>query len=320
MTAKPTQPSTPDEPFVLVIGEALMDLVVQHDAEADEAAAVPGGSPANVALALGRLGVPVELVTWIGKDTLGTAIHEHLGDSGVIVREPSLAADKTSTAIAKLDKLGAATYVFDVEWAPEPLQDFEDAQILHTGSIAAVLQPEAEAILDAIDATKGQALVTYDPNARPQLMGSPSETVGAVEAVVSRADVVKASDEDLEWLYPGSTAEQAALDWIERFDLPLIVVTRGKQGPMAYLGSEVRSSVAPAPVKVVDTVGAGDTFMGGLIDALWRRGIRGAEGRQKLSHLTEDDLRHVLQEAAELADIVVQRQGANPPWAAELGR
>ncbi len=320
MTAQTTNPSTPDEPFVLVIGEALMDLVVQHGAEAGDAAAVPGGSPANVALALGRLGVPVELVTWIGKDTFGTAIHKHLGESGVVLREPSLAAEKTSTAIAKLDELGAATYVFDVEWAPAPLVGFKNIEILHTGSIAAVLEPGAQAILDAIDATNGQALVTYDPNARPQLMGSPGETVGPVEAVVSRADVVKASDEDLEWLYPGKTAEEAALEWIERFDLPLLVVTRGKEGPMGFLGSNLRSSVAPAPVKVVDTVGAGDTFMGGLIDALWRRGIRGAEGRDKLRELTGDDLRSILQEAAELADIVVQRQGANPPWAAELGR
>ena len=320
MTKSPVPPTTPDEPFVLVIGEALMDLVVQHGGTIDEVAAVPGGSPANVALALGRLGVPVELVTWVGTDTFGTTITTHLSESGVVVREPSIAAEKTSTAIAKLDERGAATYVFDVEWAPAPLEGFKDIQILHTGSIAAVLEPGSQAILDAIDATQGQVLVTYDPNARPQLMGSPAEAAPPIEAVVSRADVVKASDEDLEWLYPGKTAEQAALDWIERFDLPLLVVTRGKQGPMAFLGSDLRSSVAPAPVKVVDTVGAGDTFMGGLIDALWRRGIRGAEGREKLRALTGHDLRRILQEAAKLADIVVQRQGANPPWAHELGR
>lgn len=306
---------------VLVIGEALTDMVVRYGSADDQAEAVPGGSPANVALTLGRLRVPVELVTWTADDRYGRAICDHLEESGVLVGDASKAASATSKAIARLDQQGAATYTFMLEWAPvAPIRVPESVAVLHTGSIAAVLEPGASAVLAAISSAREHALITYDPNARPQIMGDADTARAAIEAVVSRADVVKASDEDLAWLYPDRAPQATAKAWMEEFGVPLVVMTRGSQGPIAWLGPGVERTVKPKEVEVVDTVGAGDTFMGGLIDALWRRGIRGGVGRYRIGLLSGDELQGILDEAAELADVVVQRRGANPPWAHELDR
>lgn len=308
------------ESSVLVIGEALMDLVIRHGSTELEAEAVPGGSPANVAVALGRLGIPVELETWLGTDDFGVQITSHLKDSKVSVSDHSLGADATPKATAHLDESGAATYTFDLVWDPQtPLPIPQSAEIVHTGSIAAVIAPGGETVLQALAAAKEQALITYDPNARPQLMGDPATAREAIEQIFTLADVVKASDEDLEWLYPGRSAEASAVALADQFQIPLFVLTRGSKGAMGWSANGV-VEVAPAPVKVVDTVGAGDTFMGGLIDALWRRNIKGRKGRGLLSQLSSGEVEAILEEAAQLADIVVQRQGANPPWASELGR
>lgn len=308
------------KPSVLVIGEALIDMVVQYGDSDDKAQAVPGGSPANVALALGRLGIPVELVAWIGQDDFSDMILEHLSESNVVVDDAWRGASETPKAIARLNESNAASYEFILEWDPSNIKVPESAVIVHTGSIGAVLKPGYKAVIEALDAAKGQALISYDPNSRPQIMTDKEHARETIEAIASRADVIKSSDEDLEWLYPGVPAEDSALRWIEEYDIPFFVLTRGKDGPKAWLGKDVCKTAVPADVKVVDTVGAGDTFMGGLLDSLYRRRIYGAEGRDKLRSLAGDDLQAILNEAAALSDIVVQRRGANPPWASELGR
>ena len=306
---------------VLVMGEALVDLVIRAGSDSSNVTAVPGGSPANVALALSRLGVDVDLVAWFGRDDYGTMIAEHLAASNVRIVPGSDQAAFTPTAQAHLDASGAATYTFNLEWAPlSPIAVPETAKIAHTGSIGAVLQPGASTVLDAFKRAHVQALTTYDPNARPTLMGEVSQARAIVEDFVREADVVKVSDEDLEWLYEGADPVASAQTWTDEFGVTLLVITRGKQGPIAWTPTSSKVEFTPAKVKVVDTVGAGDTFMGGLIDTLWRRGFRGAHAASQLALIGDDVLREILSDASEVADIVVQRRGANPPWASELGR
>lgn len=306
---------------VLVMGEALVDLVIGWGKKEIDAEPVPGGSPANVALALSRLGVPTELVTYLGKDTYGKQITKHLTASGVTIIPGDPAVEETSRAIAWLDEDGAATYSFDIVWEPKsPILVDPNVAIVHTGSIASALEPGAQAVLDALRRAKYQALVTYDPNVRPQILNDRVAAAELIEEAVAAADVVKVSDEDLEWLYPDTTPAKAAQRWLEDFELALIVMTRGKDGPVAWTQSGIDVSHAPGEVTVVDTVGAGDTFMGGLIEALWRRGYRGPQGAERLADVDDVELAAILEEASEVADVVVQRRGANPPWANELGR
>lgn len=306
---------------VLVMGEALIDLVVDPRQNEGEPQAVPGGSPANVALALGRLGYDVDLVCWIGKDDYGQLIVDHLGESTVKIAAGSDGAVRTPTALATLDNSGAATYTFDLEWAPpSPIAVPSTAQIAHTGSIGAVLEPGTETVLEAFTRAHGQALTSYDPNARPTLMGDVNVARVTVEKFVEQSDVIKVSDEDLEWLYPDTDPLDAARRWTSDLGVALIVITRGKEGPIAWTRDGETVMVTPAKVKVVDTVGAGDTFMGGLLDALARRGYKGAGTREALATMAPEELKAILEDASQVADIVVQRRGANPPWAHELGR
>lgn len=308
-----TQPS---HPHVLAIGEALIDVVLPFDTP-EFPIEIPGGSPANVALTLGRLGRPVELATWIGTDERGRLIDFHMVDSGVHITEASRGASHTSTALARIDERGAATYTFDLEWAPTaPIEVPETAQILEAGSISAVIEPGASAVLDALTRGREHALVCFDPNARPSVMGEPEDALSAIERFVALADVVKVSDEDIAWL-TGAPIDAVVQRWLS-LGPSLIVVTLGKRGSLVVTASGVRFTKTPGEVDVVDTAGAGDSFMGGLIDAMWGMGLRGAGAREALRALPEEQVRAIIDHASVVADITVSRKGANPPWAHEL--
>lgn len=303
-------------PHVLAIGEALIDVVLPFDTP-EFPIEIPGGSPANVALTLGRLGRPVELATWIGTDERGRLIDFHMVDSGVHVTEASRGASHTSTALARIDERGVATYTFDLEWAPTaPIEVPETAQILEAGSISAVIEPGASAVLDALTRGREHALVCFDPNARPSVMGEPEDALSAIERFVALADVVKVSDEDIDWL-TGAPIDEVVQRWLS-LGPSLIVVTLGKRGSLVVTASGVRFTKTPGDVDVVDTVGAGDSFMGGLIDAMWGMGLRGAGAREALRALPEEQVRAIIDHASAVSDVTVSRKGANPPWAHEL--
>ncbi len=298
----------------LVIGEALVDVVKRTDGTT---AAHPGGSPANVAIGLARLGRDAELLTSLGDDANGAMVRDHITASGARM-VPSTPAPKTSVATANLDAAGVATYDFDLEWAvaadaaptPAPI-------VAHTGSIAAVLDPGAEAVVELLRASRGTATITYDPNARPALMGEPADARARIERCIALSDVVKVSNEDLEWLAPSEEPLEVAAAW-RSLGPAIVVVTRGGEGAVAFANSGI-VSVAPVVVQVADTVGAGDSFMSGLIDGLWSAGVLGADKREALADIDEPTLRKVLERCARIAGITVSRAGANPPSSEELG-
>lgn len=288
---------------VLVIGEALID-VVDNGTVATEHV---GGSPANVALGLGRRGVSVALLTQVADDARGNAIIEHLRASGVDVLPESLAGSSTSVAAAEIDPDGHAEYAFDVHW-----ERFEPpaapARIVHTGSIAAFMEPGASSVLRALQQADA-AEITFDPNIRPDLVGEHAATVATFEAIARLATVVKLSDQDASWLYPGLPVE-AAVDAVLRLGPRLVVMTLGAAGAIMASGAG-RVRVPATAVDAVDTIGAGDTFMASLIHSLLERGS---------ADLRRHDLEEFGRAAARAAAITVSRAGADLPWKRELER
>ena len=298
---------------ILIAGEALTDIVVDADGGRREH---PGGSPLNVAVALSRLGHDAHLLTAIGDDARGDAIRAHLDESGVQLTPASVRPGRTSTAEAVLDAHGAATYTFDLTWDPDTAGLPEATNAVHTSSIAAVLEPGATTLSALLRSARGSSTISYDPNARPTLMGAPEDVRARIEENIALSDVVKASDEDVAWLYGTEDVEDVAASWRD-LGPSLTVLTRGGDGAVAFSASG-RVQVAPVQVEVVDTVGAGDTFSAGILDALAAKGLLGADRREMLAAIPSDDLATVLRRAAALSAITVSRAGANPPWSHEL--
>lgn len=260
-------------PQVLVVGEALVDVV--------DGVPRPGGSPANVAVALGRQGVPVTLATQLGDDAYGELVRDHLAQSGVAtVVAP---AGRTSSATAVVGPAGGATYDFDIAWDPT-FPRLPEADVVHVGSFSAL----------AVEVPDGT--LSYDVNVRPALM--PLDARERIEAVAARATIVKASDEDLAWLHPSLSWEDSA-GRLLALGPTVVWVTRGAEGATGFTASTTYAVAAPV-VEVVDTIGAGDTFSAGLLAGWLRWG---------------DDWQRVGEYAARLAAVTTTRVGADPPWA-----
>ncbi|GLY28601.1 carbohydrate kinase [Kineosporia sp. NBRC 101731] len=298
---------------VLVIGEALVDIVhapgrppVEH----------PGGSPANVALGLARLGVGTRLLTRIGDDARGRSIVDHLRGSGVELAEGSITPDATSTATARLDAEGVASYDFALRWALSDIVVSSGTRAIHTGSIAATLSPGGEDVLRLVEENAGRAVISYDPNARPALMGSREAARERIERIVRAADVVKVSDEDLEWLTPGADPMQVIEAW--RASGPaLVVLTRGGEGAVGVTATGVVEVAAPK-ITVADTVGAGDSLMSGLLHGLDRAGLLHPATIGQLRTQPAENLVPLLAHAVKIAAYTCTQAGAQPPTLKEL--
>ncbi|MEU8518906.1 carbohydrate kinase [Streptomyces sp. NBC_01216] len=302
----------------LVVGEAVVDIVKSGQGDT---AAYPGGSPANVAVGLGRLGNPVSLLTRYGRDPYGEMLAAHFADSSVTLLGDTTADGlPTSTAIARTDTAGAATYEFVISWdlapIPEPDELPDGVVCLHTGSIAAALEPGATTVRRLLKQARGRCTVSYDPNCRPTLMGEPMRARTLIEHRAALADVVKVSDDDLDWLYPGRDIEDVAREWLERGPA-LVVVTRGAAGSYGVCRSGGVHCPAPT-VEVADTVGAGDAFTAGLLDALRRLDLLGAGNASRLRRLGPETLIELLGEASLVSALTCVRPGADPPTAQEL--
>lgn len=308
---------------VLVVGEALIDIVRTRDGRVDEHV---GGSPANVAVGLARLGHDATLATHLARDRHGEMIATHLSEHGVhLVGEPD--AVSTPTAAATLDEHGGATYDFDLSWDVPDGVDVTGFGHLHVGSIGAILQPGATTVRALAEQARRTGTVSYDPNVRPTLMGEPEQVRAQVEQLVGFADVVKASDEDLQWLYAGAPLEEVLRLW-GRLGPSLLVVTRGGDGAVVAVPGSSEDARVPAPtVQVVDTVGAGDSFMAGLVSGLLDSGLLGgvegvevdsAGARQRLRAAGLAEVRAAVDRALACAAVTVSRAGADPPRREEL--
>ncbi|TQM09695.1 carbohydrate kinase family protein [Pseudonocardia kunmingensis] len=308
---------------VAVAGEALVDMVPAPVGEYFEAA--PGGSPANVAVALSRLGVPTRLLARIADDMLGQRIRAHLTTNGVGLDHAVRAGEQTSMAMVAVGPDGGATYDFrvsgtaDWQWRPEELADALDGPVvaLHSGSLALTTPPGAAVLRELIVRAAADVTISYDPNCRPLLMGDPADVLAGVHELLAVTDIVKISSEDLEWLVPGRRPEDVLEGWLTRGPA-VVAVTLGGDGVLAGTADGVRARRPGVPITVVDTVGAGDTFSAALLAGLHRRGLLGAPARPDLRAVDAETLDALLDEAALAAAITCSRRGADPPTADDL--
>jgi fructokinase len=300
----------------MVAGEALVDIVVPADGGPRHDAV--GGSCLNVAVGLARLDVPTTLVTRIGDDELGRLVLEHVRSSDVVLAPGSVLPDgATSTATAHLDEHHAATYDFEIEWdLPTPgLPD--DVLGVHVGSLGTTLEPGKQAVMELVErAGQAEVFVSYDPNIRPFFLDDAQAAWRDVLAIGSGARLVKLSDEDLRLLRSDAPEEEVCRELLAGRHTELVVLTRGGEGATAYTeGATVR---VPAPrVDVVDTVGAGDSFMAAMLAMLsdWDV-MSGGEGA--LRALDDSRVELLVRGAATAAAVTCSRRGANPPTRREL--
>lgn len=314
--------------YLTVIGECLVD-VVQSETSAPKAHV--GGSPFNVAVGLARLEHEVLFVGRHGEDEHGRMISRSLRAQGITsVLEPD--SQPTSVAEATLDPTGQASYEFTLDWTLPSAEELEAAchrlaeqahpgvqppvELLHTGSIGAMLQPGAETVKQLIRDSREHATISYDPNYRPSIIPDRDAAREQAEVFIGLADVVQASTDDLDLLYPERSHEDTMRAWLE-MGPALVVITRGASGAMALAGSGAVDQPA-VPIEVADTVGAGDSFMAATLSMLRRLGLLGAARREQLRTIPREQVEEVLAAAAQAAAITSSRFGAQPPTAEEL--
>nr|WP_244637873.1 PfkB family carbohydrate kinase [Frigoribacterium sp. CFBP 13707] len=302
---------------VLVIGESLIDVVVPRHGQPRRHA---GGSPLNVAAGAARLGSPVRFVTSYAQDDAGTLIDQHLVRSGVEVWSQAPVSGHTSTATAVLGLGGAASYEFDIEWDIAPVSVPGPAAVVHAGSIATHLMPGANTAFTLLMEQHEEAVVTFDPNVRLGLGTAADDVARSFERFATVSDVVKLSDEDAAALFGFSLSPEDVVTRILELGPSLVVLTRGREGALVATHADRRHTVPPL-VQVVDTVGAGDSFMAALV-----HGIAGARSSGALDlvrmrsadHWPEGVLSRLADLATRCAAITVSRAGADLPWARDL--
>ena len=307
---------------VAVAGEVITDMVPAGEDGVFRAA--PGGSPANVAVGLARLDVHARMLARLSGDVLGVRLRAHLDRNGVDLSHAVAAPESSSLAIVALQADGSAAYDFrvdgtsDWQWTDDELASALDGvAALHLGSLSVTTAPGGEVLRRLAMRAHDVATVTYDPNVRQLLMGTPAEVLEVVREVLAVADVVKASDEDAAWLEPGMTPEQVAEAWLA-YGPALVVVTRGGDGAVAMGATSGPVDRPGITVDVVDTVGAGDSFMSAMLAGLARRDLLGADRRDALRALTADEVALLLDEAIAASAVTCSRAGADPPRASEL--
>jgi fructokinase len=302
--------------MILVLGEALIDLIVGDDPR--HPTACPGGSPANTAIAIARLGTPVAFAGRFGSDRFGDLLLANLIDNGVDLRYAVEATEAASLAVVTTGTGGGPSYGFHVagtaDWmwsaAELPATLPADVRVVHTGSLAIAMPPGARELAAWFTRQRGSRITSLDPNIRPDLVGERDAYLPRLEALVAASHLVKVSADDLAWAYPDIDPVAAATRWQRELGPTLVVVTLGAEGAVAVHGGRTvhRSAL---PVSIVDTVGAGDAFYGGLIHALATQDLLDED---RLADLTDDELTVALDYACATAALACGRSGANPPY------
>jgi fructokinase len=299
-----------------VIGEALVDLVPRG--QPGDYRAHAGGSPFNVAVGLARLGNRTALMARLADNAFGRLLRDAAAAEGIDLTAAPRATEPTTLAVVSVDRPGHATYDFylegtaDWQWTAGELNGLPaGTDVLHFGSIASWTAPGREPI-DQVAARARAArgvLVSYDPNVRPAVLGDRVRGRELVERSVRHAHVVKASREDLEWLYPSDSVDEIAPHWNE-LGASLVVITDGADGAIAHRAGAAPLRRPGRAAEVVDTIGAGDAFTAGLLGAMVRRGLHAPE---HVAAMSETALAEVIDDAVLVSSVTCERAGADPP-------
>jgi fructokinase len=310
--------------MILVSGEALIDLFIGTATTTGfSAEAVAGGSPFNVAIGLGRLGRPAAFLSTLSEDAFGAFLAETLAASGVSSSYIQRLPNVTTLSVVATSPSGQPQYSFyapnsaDRALTPEalPAELPADVNAIAAGSYALGVEPIASAIETLLRREAGSRVISLDPNVRPRVVGDLTAYRARFERLLAHADIVKASDEDVELLYGTHDLASAARTWLQRGP-KLVIITRGEKGPLAAFGDTIKERPAPT-IDVVDTVGAGDTFHAGLLAWLDANDLLTPQG---VAGLSEAQVTTALDFAAAAAAIVCTRRGANPPSWDEVER
>jgi len=302
--------------MITVTGEALIDLVIDGDGSPRPR---PGGGPFNTARTIGRLGLAPAFLGRLSRDGFGDQLRARLDQDGVTLAVPQLSDAPTTLAVVDVDAAGAPRYRFYLAGTSSAALEYplltaalpDGMTALHAGTLALVMEPIATSIerLITTDLPPG-TLVMIDPNCRPAAIADRPAYRARLARILRRADVVKASVEDLAYLYPGATARAAATALLGQGPR-LVLVTDGPRPAWAFLPGQEMSVAVPV-VPVVDTIGAGDAF-GGAFLAWWS-----GNGLTKSDLQRAGPVHGALQAATEVASVTCTRAGAEPPWLEEL--
>ncbi|OCX66608.1 carbohydrate kinase [Thioclava sp. SK-1] len=308
--------------MILCCGEALIDMIPTPTA-AGPMGYVPhiGGAIFNTAIALGRLGQQTGMLTGLSDDLFGQQLAEGLTASHVDTSLAIRSDRPTTLAFVKLTD-GHATYTFYDENSAgrmitqEDLPTLpDDVSALYFGGISLAVEPGADTYAALLGNTHDSRAVMIDPNIRPGFIRDIERYRVRLEQMVRHSDIVKVSDEDLNWIYPGADSIAQKVARLRELGPAMVIVTRGGAGASAWLADGVEIEVIAKKVDVVDTVGAGDTFNAGVLAMLSELGCLSKAGLRKLA---PEDAIQALENGAKVAAITVSRAGANPPWKSEL--
>jgi fructokinase len=318
--------------MIVVIGEALIDLI-EDKSTAGRYQAVVGGANANVAIALARAGVKQQLLARISSDAFGQKIRQRLVDNKVGLDYAIGAKEPTSVAIASIGSSGGASYSFYVEntadwgWTNNELPTQQTmaslgATALQFGCLTMAMPPGNAVVEDWAKEYFEKDLLTlsHDVNVRPALGFDRDAERSRVERVNSFSHLIKASDDDINWLYglePGSNVDQIAWDWIGD-TAKIVFVTRGGDGASIYRRNKTKLDVPSRKVKVQDSVGAGDTFCANTLAQLQQIGALGSRAFDRLAALTDKQLIEIAKVSSVAASMACEKTGAEPPTDAEL--
>lgn len=306
--------------MILCCGEALIDMLPRTTTDGEPAfAPYVGGAVFNSAIALGRLGAPAGFFSGLSSDLFGGQFRDALGASKVSSTYAHTSPRPTTLAFVKLTN-GQATYTFYDENTAGRMLTIEDLPQLGNeieamlfGAISLISEPAGSAYEEFMRREHAGRVMMLDPNIRPNFIPDKAKHLRRIRAMMAMADIVKLSDEDLHWFGEAGSHEDVVRNWLDRGP-KLIVVTHGSEGAVGYTRDQM-VTVMPEKVKVVDTVGAGDTFNAGILASLHEQGLL---SKAAIATLSEDAIRQALTLGAKAAAVTVSRAGANPPWRHEI--
>ncbi len=311
--------------MITVGGENLIDLVAktQRDGEQIEFIAAQGGGPFNVAMAAGRLGVEVSYLTPISSDRFGDLLSDRLRQSNVAITG-ARAQQPTSLAVVSVDANGVPSYGFYRNDTAERQVNAkilastmpQETAVFHVGGLALIEGDDAEAWEQHFKDCKAKAILTsLDPNIRPALVSDRDSYVDRLRQMMAVADIVKLSDEDLVWLYPGCPLDKALAECQADCNAALFILTLGADGARGFVTAGEVHVPAAQTRQIIDTIGAGDTFMASILAWVIET------GRDNLESLSTTDIESLaasLGRAAKAGALNCEQSGCNPPWLDQL--